>query len=130
MRFEFNVGLLPFVIFNCVMGISAIINLVFGSIATFYVGPEHYGFLFGIAAFQFLLIYVSFALPAFITILRANDRINLTTKNKIIGVLTYMFFFYEFVLAFFDGAFHPKKRTTWTRIKHTGQITNKDLLKK
>lgn len=130
MRFEFNVGLLPFVIFNCVMGISAIINLVFGSIATFHVGPEHYGFLFGIAAFQFLLIYVSFALPAFITILRANDRINLTTKNKIIGVLTYMFFFYEFVLAFFDGAIHPKKRTTWTRIKHTGQITNKDLLKK
>ena len=129
MNFEFNCGLIPFIIFNVVMSIGAIVDLVFASIGTFYVGPEHYGLLFGLAAFQFLLVYVSFALPAFITILRANDRINLTTKNKIIGVLTYIFFFYEFALAFIDGLLHPKKKTTWTRIKHTGEVTNKALKK-
>ena len=129
MNFEFNCGLIPFIIFNVVMSIGAIVDLAFASIGTFYVGPEHYGLLFGLAAFQFLLVYVSFALPAFITILRANDRINLTTKNKIIGVLTYIFFFYEFALAFIDGLLHPKKKTTWTRIKHTGEVTNKALKK-
>lgn len=129
MNFEFNCGLIPFIIFNVVMSISAIVDIVFASIATFYVGPEHFGLLFGLAAFQILLVYNSFTLPAFITILRANDRINLTTKNKIIGVLTYMFFFYEFALAFLDGLFHPKKKTTWTRIKHTGEVTNKALTK-
>lgn len=129
MNFEFNYGLIPFIIFNVVMSIGAIVDLVFASIGTFYVGPEHYGLLFGLAAFQFLLVYASFALPAFITILRANDRINLTTKNKIIGVLTYIFFFYEFALAFIDGTLHPKKKTTWTRVKHTGEVTNTAIKK-
>ena len=125
MNFEFNWGLIPFVIFNVVMVVLAIINIVFASLAVVRHYPTYFiGFLFGLAGFQLLLVYVSFALPAFITVLRDSERMNLSTKNKIIGVLTYMFYFYDFVLAFFDGLFHPSKRTTW---KHTGEVTNKNI---
>ena len=130
MNFEFSCGLIPFIIFNIVLALSFIINIVFGALAVVWGQPVAiYGSLFGLAGLQIAFLYTGFALPAFITILRANDRINLTTKNKIIGVTTYFIYFYDFVLAFLDGLFHPKKRTTWTRIKHTGEVTNKDLTK-
>ena len=130
MNFEFSCGLIPFIIFNIVLALSFIINIVFGALAVVWGQPVAiYGSLFGLAGLQIAFLYTGFALPAFITILRANDRINLTTKNKIIGVTTYFIYFYDFALAFLDGLFHPKKRTTWTRIKHTGEVTNKDLTK-
>ena len=129
MNFEFQWGLIPFIIFNVVITLSAIIDLVFGSLAVFYSGSYEIAYLFSLAGVQFLLVYTSFALPAFITILRANDRMDLTRKNKIIGVLTYMFFFYEFVLAFIDGFLHPKKKTTWSKVKHTGEVTNSQIKK-
>ena len=127
MNFEFECGIIPFVIFNVVMVISAIINIIFGSLAVFYATSAQFIPLFVTAAFQFLLVYVSFALPAFITILRSGKRINLTNKNKVIGILTYMFYFYDFAWAFLDGLFHPKKRTTWSKVKHTGEVTNKNI---
>ncbi len=129
MNFEFSWGLIPFVIFNVVMVISAIINIVFGALATYSGTITEYAVLFAFAAFQLLLVYMSFVLPALITVLRDNERLNLTRKNKIIGVLTYMFYFYDFVWAFLDGLFHPEKRRTWSRVKHTGEITNTNIKK-
>ena len=131
MNFEFNWGLIPFVIFNVVMVIAAIINIVFASIAVVLRNPVYqYGTLFGFAAFQLLLVYMSFVIPAIITILRDEDRLKITKKNKVIGVLTYMFFFYDFAFAFLDGLFHPRKKKTWTKIKHTGEVSHKDIKKK
>ena len=131
MNFEFNWGLIPFVIFNVVMVVAAIINIVFASIAVVLRNPVYqYGTLFGFAAFQLLLVYMSFVIPAIITILRDEDRLKITKKNKVIGVLTYMFFFYDFALAFLDGLFHPSKKKTWTKIKHTGEVSHKDIKKK
>ncbi len=127
MNFEFSWGLIPFVIFNVVMVLASIINFVFGGLAVVYSGVYEYAFLFSLAAFQALLVYMSFVLPAFITVLRDSEKMALTTKNKIIGVLTYMFFFYEFVFAFLDGFFHPSKRTNWKKIKHTGEINNTNI---
>ena len=129
MIFEFKWGIAPFVIFNVVMMVAAIINIVFGAFAVFYSGVYQYAFLFSLAGFQLLLVYLSFALPAFITILRDSEKMALTKKNKVLGVLTYIFFFYDFVLAFLDGLIHPKKRTTWTKIKHTGEVTNTNIEK-
>lgn len=129
MNFEFKCGLIPFVIFNLVMTISGIINIVFGAIASIYATPIQCGALFGFAGFQLLLVYMSFVVPALITVIRDNKRLNLTTKNKIIGVMTYAFYFYEFVLAFLDGLFHPSKARTWSKVKHTGEVTNTDIKK-
>ena len=128
MIFEFKCGLIPFIIFNVVMALAGLVNIVFGSLAVVNNAPVYqYATIFGFAGFQFLLIYVSFVLPAFITILRDNERLSLTTKNKIIGVLTYMIYFYTFVSAFLDGFFHPKKKTTWSKVEHTGEVTNKNI---
>ena len=128
MNFEFSWGLIPFVIFNVVMALASIVNIVFGALAVVYhAGVYEYTFLFSLAAFQALLVYNSFVLPAFITVLRDSEKMALTTKNKIIGVFTYMFFFYEFVLAFLDGFFHPSKRTTWKKVKHTGEVNNTNI---
>jgi hypothetical protein len=128
MIFEFKCGLIPFIIFNVVMALSAIVNIIFASIAVVHSAPTYqYGALFGFAGFQLLLIYMSFVLPAFITVLRDHERLSLTTKNKIIGVLTYAIYFYTFVTAFLDGFFHPKKKTTWSKVEHTGEVTNKNI---
>ena len=129
MNFEFNCGIIPFVIFNVVMSICAIINIVFASIATVYRVPIYqYGVLFAFAALQLLLVYLSFVIPAMITISRDNERLKLTKKNKVIGVLTYMFFFYDFALAFLDGLFHPSKKKTWSKVKHTGEVNNENIM--
>ena len=127
MNFEFSWGLIPFVIFNVVMSLSAIVDIVFGGLAVVYSGVYEYSFLFSLAAFQILLVYMSFVLPAFITVLRDSEKMALTPKNKVLGVLTYMFFFYEFILAFLDGFFHPSKRTTWKKVKHTGEVNNTNI---
>lgn len=130
MNFEFNCGLIPFVIFNVVMTLSGIINIIFASIGVVYRIPAYqFGTLFGFAAFQLLLVYMSFVIPAIITILRDEDRLKLTKKNKFIGVMTYMFFFYDFAFAFIDGVLHPNKKKKWSKVKHTGEVSHEDIKK-
>ena len=72
---------------------------------------------------------MSFVIPAIITILRDEDRLKLTKKNKFIGVLTYMFFFYDFAFAFIDGVLHPNKKKKWSKVKHTGEVSHEDIKK-
>lgn len=132
MNFEYRWGVMPFVIFNVVMLICSIVNLVFGiwaAIRTTDVGLYYVIYLFSLAAFQMISGYMSFVLPAMITIIRDKGKMSLTTKNKIVGMLTYMFFFYDFGLAFLDGLFHPEKKTNWKRVEHTGEINNKNIEK-
>ena len=128
MNFEFSCGLIPFVIFNVVLMISALIEIIFGIIAAVtHAGVYDISFLFALAGFQILLVYLGFVIPALITIIRDNGKLNLTKKNKVIGVLTYIFFFYDFAFAFIDGVLHPSKRKSWKKIKHTGEVTNTNI---
>lgn len=130
MNFEYRTGLFPFVIFNVVMILSGVINLVFGVLGYVYHVDVYYcNYLLIMMAFDFLLVYVSFVLPAMITIIRDNKRMNLTWKNRIIGMLTYFFYFMDFALAFIDGLLHPSKKTNWKRVEHTGEVTNKSITK-
>ena len=130
MRFEFNVGLFPFLIYNIVTGIIFVISIIFGSLAAVY-SPNLYHTLmiFGIALYSLIMMYLVFVVPAAIAVNRDGDRLGLSKKNKVIAIMTYMFFFYDFILCFFDGVFHPKKRKTWNEVKHTGEITNDDAKK-
>ena len=88
--------------------------------------PFHYGMLYGIAAWQLFIIYFVFAVPAFLVVFRDNKNLKLTKWNCFVAVTTYIFYFGDFVLAFFDGLFHPNKRTTWSKIEHKGEVTNED----
>ena len=130
MNFEFSCGLIPFVIFNVVMTLSGIVDLVFAIIATVTrAGAYNITFLYALAAFQLLLVYMSFVIPALIMVIRDDGKLNLTKKNKFIGVLTYIFFFYDFALAFIDGILHPRKTKSWAKVKHTGEVTNTNIKK-
>ena len=49
-------------------------------------------------------------------------------KQSIIIVLTYLFFFGDFLSAFLDGLFHKEKRTTWREIEHKGEIIDQQAV--
>ena len=70
-----------------------------------------------------------FVIPAAIAVKRDGNRLRLSKKTKVVAVMTYIFFFYDFIFAFFDGVLHPKKRKMWNEVKHTGDITNDDAKK-
>ena len=129
-RFEFNYGLVPFILFNVVSALMFIIAVVIGAICIIYnPNPFYLGMIWGLAGYELFMLYAVFFIPALLVIIRDNKNIKLSKKNCVVGVATYFLFFYEFVLAFLDGFFHPKKRTTWNVIKHTGDITNEDAKK-
>lgn len=128
MLFEFECGLIPFIIFHVVNLLTAIVCITFASIGVVkHAYSYDIGVLYFLGFFALLLNYSSFVVPALITILRDNEKIQLTRKNKIIGVLTYIFFFYDFALAFIDGLIHPKKKSTWSKVKHTGEVTHNQI---
>lgn len=130
MIFEYKYGLVPFVIYNVLMVLASIISLVFGILATLYRQPLYTcALLYTLAVIQFLLVYISFVIPAALTVKRDGKKMGLSKKNKIIGVLTYMFFFYDFAFAFIDGLFHPNKKRTWSRVTHSGEVNNNNIKK-
>ena len=130
MKFEFECGLIPFIIYNVVTFFLAFIALAFGILSLSYGKDYQSVILFATFGFNILMLYSVFVVPALLSVIRDHEHLKLTTKNKIIGVLTYMFYFYDFVWAFLDGLFHPAKRKTWKKIEHTGEINNEDLVNK
>ena len=128
MLFEFNYGLIPFIIFNVVTALYFVICVVMGILAIFYGTPYHYGMIFGLAGYQLFMLFIIFFIPAFIVIYRDNVNLKLTFKSRLKAYFLYGVFFYDFGLAFLDSFFHPKKKT-WTKIEHTGEITSDDAKK-
>ena len=128
MLFEFNYGLIPFIIFNVVTALYFVICVVMGILAIFYGTPYHYGMIFGLAGYQLFMLFIIFFIPAFIVIYRDNVNLKLTFKSRLKAYFLYGVFFYDFALAFLDSFFHPKKKT-WTKIEHTGEITSDDAKK-
>ena len=125
MKFEFNCGLIPFAVFCVYSFIIGILCLVFGAFAVTY---KHYNEATGIfilAGWQFFIVWLVFVIPAILVIYRHNDTMKLSKKNIFLAVITYFFYFSDFVLAIIDGFFHPSKRTNWKPIEHTGDIIDK-----
>lgn len=130
MRFEFECGLFPFVIFNVVCALSLVACVAIGSIAAVFAPNIYYPLMiFGIGLYQILMMYLVFVIPAIVAVKRNRKYLKLSKKTEIIAIMTYVFFFYDFILAFFDGVIHPSKRKKWNEIKHTGEITNDDAKK-
>lgn len=130
MRAEFYCGFIPFIIFHVVNFITGIICIVFASLAVIERASAYdIGMLFFLGFFALFLNYLSLVIPAILTIVRDNEKMKLTTWSKIKGILTYTFFFYDFGLAAVDGFLHPKKKQTWSKVKHTGEVTHKDITK-
>ena len=129
MTYEFRVGIIPFVIFNVVSFIIAALGIAFGVLSAIYGADYQTGILFAIVGFQLSALYMSFVVPAILSIIRNRKYLKLSPKNEIACILTYMIYFYDFASAFFDLLTHPKKRKEWVRIDHTGEITNGEAQK-
>ena len=132
MTYEFRVGIIPFVIFNVVSFLIAGLAIAFGvlSVIPSFKGYDYQtGILFATAGFQLSALYMSFVVPAILSIIRNRKYLKLSPKNEIACILTYMFYFYDFASAFVDLLTHPKKRKEWVRIDHTGEITNGEAQK-
>ena len=125
MLYEFNMGIIPFIVFNVVSLFITIAGIVFGSLSVFHGQDYQTGILFAVAGFQFSVLYMGFVLAAMLAVIRNREYLRLTPKNTVLAILTYMPFFYLFIPAYFDLFFHPEKRRTWTETKHTGDT--KDL---
>ena len=130
MRFEFNAGIFPFALFQVVQFIIMILSFIIGFIALFTdFEPVVTNFILMNAVYSALVLYISFIIPALLVVNRHGKSMKLSKKNAFIGVLTYIFFFYDFAFAFLDGMIHPKKKKTWKETGHSGQILNDDAKK-
>ena len=69
-----------------------------------------------------------FMFVAAFTLAVDNENLKFTVKQCIIIVLTYLFFFGDFLSAFLDGLFHKEKRTTWREIEHKGEIIDQQAV--
>ena len=118
---EYNVSIYPFLIMTIVLLISAIVTFALGCVSIVY-EIENTGYIFGHSIYQFFLIYMIFMFVASFTLAVDNVNLKFTVKQCIVIVLTYMFFFSDFLFAFLDGLFHKSKRTTWKKIEHKGDI--------
>ncbi len=125
MNYEFKAGIIPFIIFNVVSVLLAIAAIVFGVFSALHGQDYQTGIIFTVGGFQLSVLYMSFFVAAMLSILRNREYLHLTPKNTVIGMLTYIFFFYLFVPAYLDLVFHPNKAKTWKETKHTGDT--KDL---
>lgn len=129
MNFEFTFGVFPFVAFIVVCLIMMILCLVFGTLAFFYAPREIMGGIFGVAGYSFFIMYLCFIVASWMVVYRHNDELKLSKKHAIVGVLTYMFYFFDFGLAALQIIFNPKLGYQWNEIKHTGEIINDDAKK-
>ena len=123
MLYEFRAGIIPFVIFNVISFVIAIACIIFGVFSAIYGAPYQTGIIFAAGAFQLSALYMSFVIPAMLSVIRNREYLKLNTKYTVVGILTYMIYFYDFASAFFDMITHPSKMKTWKETKHTGEIS-------
>lgn len=129
MTTEFRLGIIPFIIFNIVSFAIFALCLAFGILSIFSPVAQayHTGILFATAGFQISVLYMCFVLVAMLSIIRNRKYLKLSPKNQIRCMLSYMFYFYDFLAAFIDIVLHPSKRKSWVRIDHSGDINNKEI---
>lgn len=125
MRGEFKLGLTPFVVYNVINALLFIASLTFTILAAIY---ERNGGIvdkcIGLTVLNFLYIYLPFVIASAYIMITERKNIKIKGIKAVICAATYMFYFYDFVLAFFDMVFRKKKRNEWVQIIHTGEKTN------
>lgn len=126
--FEYKVGMIPFVV-SCILTFLLIVAALVLSIISIFDAPAYSQILFIHLIFEFLTLYSFFFVIAAITIGHERKYLKFNFATTLWACSTYCFFFLELFFAFLDGLIHPRKRHTWTPIKHTGKIDNKEAKK-
>lgn len=122
MHSEFRVGIMPFIIYNIINCLLLIASLGLALGATFT--RKEVGMIWrcwGITIYEFLCIWLPFVIASLYIILSERKKLKMKPLMAAVCCSTYLFFFYDFVLAFLDLAIHKKKRHKWVQIEHTGK---------
>ena len=118
---EYHVSFIPFAVFSAVNAVLFIVSLIF-TILCVMVNPEYAGEFFGITVSQFLILYGTYIFIALLVIIKDNKHLKFKMSRILWTIFTYVLFFEDIIMGFLDGLFHKKKRKTWDRIDHTGDI--------
>ena len=130
MRVEFNGGLFPFVIFHVLTFITMVLDIIFAILAAAHQqDPSIITLIVLNAIYSGFILYLTFVIPACLVMKRHGKSMQISKSKMVLGVFTYIFFFYDFALAAIDGFFHPSKRHTWKQTAHSGTISNDDAKK-
>lgn len=117
--FEYNVSVIPLVLYCVVLIIFIILSWSF-AIASIFFAPKFTFTVWMSGLGYFLILYATFAFIATIVIIRDNKHLKLTRGTIAASILTYFLVFGEFGIAFIDGLIHKEKRSSWKVIKHVG----------
>ena len=131
-KFEYRLSFFPIVIVIAMIFMIGFAYLILAFIQLgFYVttGNGDFYILFFLALLYMFIDVIIFAVVALGQVIREGHRIRIGFFYGITTILMYWFYFLNIVIAFLDGLFHPKKRTTWKVIPHSGKITNKKAKK-
>lgn len=126
MRFEFRFSVFPFIIYNLIDFLLLICSLCLAIASTVF--EKNYTIAirsFGLTLYQFLVLYLPFVIASSYVMITDRKHLKYTKGTRIWCALTFFFFFYDFVGAFLSMVFSKKKRTTWKKIEHTGEVDKK-----
>lgn len=122
-KFEYNVGVYPFVIFSVCTFLTLCTSIGF-SVASIWLHPELTQELLFLTLTQFCLLYGMLVLVGLAVMLKNYHRLKFNLPTFIWTLFTYPLFYLGLFFAFVDGLINKKKRKTWERINHTGEVTN------
>mgnify|MGYP000874967186 CR=1 FL=1 len=139
-KMEYNFSIYPFValciveLLACLLGFALFISdLIIASLvepgiwADASANPQT---VFCWFLLSFFYLYFLFMLASSLTFIIDNKRLKFSGGKIVVCIFSYLFFFMDFLLAFFDGLNHPKKRKSWDKIEHSGDVANNEAIKK
>ncbi len=126
--FEYNFLLWPVVVY-VVLAILSFLGMFILFLTSFYFDPSMSIYLFLHSLIPLSSIYLLGFLGTAGVLIANRKHFKFTFLQNMLGLFTFSFWFFDFIFAFFDGLFHKKKRTSWSRIPHKGHITNKNIKK-
>lgn len=119
---EYRLSMGLFIFFEAAFALHVIYLLIM-SIVAFSYGNIQYGLInLGIVLIEIIFMFAICSIANLIELIIVNNKINATKKMKVKLVVFGFIFWSDFFFSLLDGFFHPKKRYTWEKIKHTGDL--------
>lgn len=134
--FEFRVSLIPLVVIVILLALAMLASMgIFIASLCFLPFMEEFRLQYiPVSCFLWVVVYffifwIAFAFISFITFIISNKYLKFKKSLMIKVIISYSFFFCDFLFAFIDGLLHKEKRKTRDKIDHEGKILDQEALK-
>ena len=126
--FDFNVSMIPLIV--CVVAdFLVLIPAVVLMAISIYQKSEYMVPMIQTTAIAAGFLYFIMMVAGAATIIHNFNRLKLKWWMIIVAIVTYPLYWVDIILAALHGLFVPRRRKTWTPIKHSGKIDNKKAKK-